>query len=114
VISTDDLTYRNDFERDVMTSLKVVALLGRFNKPQYLVQPKAVLRRLFGIPRTPPGKQVVHLRWGLPLEVDPSESIGREIRICGIFEIPVLETIFRLTYCTDTVLDAFPGSIVGT
>ncbi len=63
------------------------------------------------MPRTLPGFRVVPLRWGFPIEVDTREDVGREISNCGIFEIPVLEAIFRLTDPTDTVVDV--GANIG-
>jgi FkbM family methyltransferase len=95
----------------VLASLRGIERLGCLNKPQYLAQPKAVLRRFFGVPRTFPGFRVVPLRWGLPIEVDTREDVGREISNCGIFEIPVLEAIFRLADCADAVVDA--GANIG-
>lgn len=79
--------------------------LGYLNKPEYWLQPKAVLRRLLGLPRAPGGSEIVHLNWGLPMEVDTSECIGALISRSGIFEIAAVEAIFRLTDPSDIFLD---------
>ena len=75
------------------------------NKPEYLLQPMATLRRLFRIPRTSPGSRTVRLHWGLPLEVDTRETIGEAISRCGIYDISVTEAIFRLIEPGDNFLD---------
>jgi FkbM family methyltransferase len=74
------------------------------NRPEYLLQPKVLMHRVFGGHEAGCVKVVV-LPWGLPLEVDTSELIGRLISYHGLFEIAVVETIFRLTDPADVFLD---------
>ncbi len=80
-------------------------MLRFLNKPEYLLQPSAALRRVFGRPDTADGLKIVPLRWGLPIEVDTRDSIGLLIWRSGIFEISVVEAIFRLTDPADFFLD---------
>lgn len=94
-----------------MATLRWIDMLGRLNKPQYLLQPKAILRRFFSVPRTTSGLKFVRLLWGLPIEVDTGDNTEKEISNCGIIEIPVLEAIFRLTDPTDNFLDV--GANIG-
>lgn len=79
--------------------------LSYLNRPEYLLQPKAVLRRLFGLPRAPGGLRIVQLNWGLPLEVDTREDMGVLIARTLIFDLCVTEAIFRLTDPADVFLD---------
>jgi FkbM family methyltransferase len=86
-----------------MTFASVVRFL---NKPEYLYQPKAILRRSLGWKRSSAnGTEIVQLPWGFPLEVNTSELIGRIISHSGIFELSAVEAIFRLTDSTDVFLD---------
>jgi FkbM family methyltransferase len=55
--------------------------------------------------------RIVDLPWNLPLEVDSSETIGVGIWHHGIFDLPVVEAIFRLVDPTDILLDV--GANVG-
>jgi FkbM family methyltransferase len=75
------------------------------NRPEYIYQPRKLLRRIFGERVGPGGMRVVKLPWLLPLEVDCSETIGRVISHHGIYEFAVVEAIFRLVDPTDNFLD---------
>jgi FkbM family methyltransferase len=48
---------------------------------------------------------VVPLPWGISMEVDPRETIGRPLCNHGLFEIAVVEALFRLINPGDLVLD---------
>ncbi|HVX56571.1 MAG TPA: FkbM family methyltransferase [Candidatus Saccharimonadales bacterium] len=48
---------------------------------------------------------MVTLPWGLPLEVDTSEFIGAVVADCGIYDISVVEAVFRLVDPTDRFVD---------
>jgi FkbM family methyltransferase len=74
------------------------------NMPEYLYQPRAGFRRLFGR-QAHTGTKIVELRWGLPFEVDLGESIGRAVAHHGLFEIAAVESIFRLVDASDIFLD---------
>lgn len=81
------------------------------NRPEYLYQPGKLIHRALHRSSAKKGAQVVVLPWNFPLEIDASEVIGRIISHHGIFEMPVVETLFRLVDNTDTVLDA--GANIG-
>jgi FkbM family methyltransferase len=94
-----------------LSKVTMTSLLKSLNKPEYLRQPVATFRRFFRRSQNETGIQVVRLPWGLPLEVDTSEAIGRTISHHGLFEIAVAEAIFRLTDASDIFLDV--GANVG-
>ncbi len=76
------------------------------NKPEYFHRPGQLLRRLrlaLGTPRT---TEIVCLPWGLPLRIHPNETIGRAIATTGLYDLPVSETLWRLTDPGETAVDA--------
>ncbi len=79
--------------------------LKLLNKPEYLYQPNALVRRIFIPKSVHKGTRVVKLPWKLDLEVNPAEAVGRAISHHGLFEIAVVETIFRLADRADVFLD---------
>ena len=81
-------------------------LIKLLNKPEYLYQPSRIARRILS-KRPDPGREilVVQLPWNLPLEVNRNETIGRSISHHGIFELSLVEAIFRLVDRSDVVLD---------
>jgi FkbM family methyltransferase len=83
----------------------------RFNRPEYIYQPQKLFRRVFGKRLDEGGEVIVELPWDLLMEVDSSEIIGCGISRTGIFEMPVVEAIFRLVDPCDTVLDV--GANIG-
>jgi FkbM family methyltransferase len=85
-------------------------LIKLLNKPEYLLQPRTVIRR-FLRRRIIEGIKVVQLPWRLPLEVNTAEAIGRTISHHGLFEISLVEAIFRLTDPSDVFLDV--GANIG-
>ena len=82
-----------------------------FDKPEYCFQPRFLWRRLFRHRR--PGKvlSTITLPFGLPLQVDPSEDLGRSILTFGIYDLVLSEVIWRLADAGETVLDA--GANIG-
>ena len=88
----------------------MTSLARLLNKPEYMYQPGAMLRRAF-VPRSAGGYKIVRLPWGLNLEVNLDEAIGRTISHHGLFEMSVVEAIFRLTDPIDTFLDV--GANIG-
>ena len=81
------------------------------NRPEYFYQPEKLFRRIFNSKSDPESIGIVRLPWKLSLEVDCSETIGRIISHHGIFELPVVEAIFRLTDPNDIFLDV--GANIG-
>jgi FkbM family methyltransferase len=80
------------------------------NMPEYIYQPGASIRRVFGRDASS-GSKIVLLPWGLRIEVDLEEAIGRALNHHGLFEISVVEAIFRLTDPSDVFLDV--GANIG-
>jgi FkbM family methyltransferase len=81
------------------------------NGPEYIYQPKKLVERLLGKRRVKGDVEVVELPWKLQLEIEGCEKIGRIVSHHGIFELPVVETIFRLVDPGDIVLDV--GANIG-
>lgn len=86
-------------------------LYGIMNRPEYIYQPWAAVKRVFGRTTAIYGSKIVKLRWNLTVEVNLGEAIGRAIAHHGLFEIPVVEAIFRLTDPADVFLDV--GANIG-
>jgi FkbM family methyltransferase len=86
-------------------------IIRSLNKPEYLYQPTKTLHRIFGKNQTGSGVRIVVLPWKLPLEVNCGETIGRTISHHGLFELSVVEAIFRLVDPSDIFLDV--GANIG-
>lgn len=74
-------------------------MLNLFNflrRPEYVLRPVQVLRRLNRIGTSPGSRESVLLPWGARVAVDPKENIGSDIYYYGIFDKIVPETIWRL------------------
>jgi FkbM family methyltransferase len=87
-------------------------LLQRLNKPEYLFRPTQLLRRLQAL--RAPGlerERTFQLPWGLPLTVDPQDTIGRAVWHLGVYDLLVSETLWRLVSPGELVLDV--GSNIG-
>jgi len=87
-------------------------MIERFLKPHYLFRPRQGARRLLqGIFPSPPGPVLVTLPWGLPIEVDTREDIGRSIERLGLYDLAVSETLWRLLAPGDLAIDV--GANIG-
>ncbi len=86
-------------------------MIGPLGKPWYYHRPGQLFRRLWGGLRGPKTSAVVRLPWGVEIEVDPRETIGRAIWTTGIYDLAVSETLFRLTRPGDLAVDA--GANIG-
>ena len=81
-------------------------------EPWYILRPTQLLHRVgTALRRTPTAPVVVRMPWGVHLEVDPRETIGRAIWTTGIYDLAVSEALFRLTRPGDLVIDA--GANIG-
>ncbi len=78
-------------------------------KPEYIYQPRFLLKTFWR--RRLTRRETVKLSWGLPLIVNGQEIIGKGIAIFGVFDLPVVETLWRLTEKDDLALDV--GANVG-
>jgi FkbM family methyltransferase len=76
-----------------------------FSKPEYVFRPRQALRR-FQLQRGAlPAETVTRLAWGDEIEVDPREMIGSAICRMGVYDLVVVEAIWRLTDREDVALD---------
>ncbi len=89
----------------------MASFLRFLNKPEYFRRPLVAVKRIARRFRPTNGLRVVSLPWGLPLEVETGEFLGGVISDCGIYDISVVEAIFRLTGPSDRVLDV--GANIG-
>ena len=83
------------------------------NRPDYVLQPTAILRRL-RISYAPRGEGrtiMVTPAWGLELEARSDESIGYSLITTGVFDLPVTETLLRLAKPGELVIDV--GANIG-
>src|SRR4051794_17105732 len=88
-------------------------MLSSLARPDYVLQPTAVVRRL-RIPYAPPGEgRVMSVKpsWGLPLEVRSDESIGYALITTGLFDLAVTEALLRLADPGELVIDV--GANIG-
>src|SRR5437867_12983823 len=79
-------------------------------KPEYLLQPRRLLRRLTGQWLETEFADVC-LPWGLPIRVPATNALGRALRRFGLYDLAVSETLWRLTDPGETVADV--GANVG-
>jgi FkbM family methyltransferase len=87
-------------------------MIERILKPHYLFRPRQGARRLLqGIFPSPPGPVLLTLPWGLSIEVDTREDIGRSIRRLGLYDLAVSETLWRLLAPGDLAVDV--GANIG-
>ena len=94
-----------------MTVLTPRSIL-RLATPPYFFQPLQIIKRL-RLEYLWRSKQeaFVKLPWGLPIKIDPQETIGYDIASQGLYEIGVTETLWRLTDPGDLAIDA--GANIG-
>lgn len=83
-----------------------------FTKAPYLFRPWQIVRRIWrGI--FPVGADEVEtvLPWGLPIHINPRETIGRAIWHSGVHDLDVCEALWRLTEPGDIAVDV--GANIG-
>ena len=81
------------------------------HKPEYFYRPGQLFRRLRHTLGTRHATAIVRLPWGLPLRIHPEETIGHAIVTTGLYDLPVSETLWRLTDPAGCAVDA--GANVG-
>ena len=75
-------------------------------KPQYLLQPRQLLRRIeWQVGIRPQRRKTVKMPWKLPLLIDTHEAIGRSIWLQGVYDLIVTEVLWRLTQPGDCAVD---------
>ena len=80
-------------------------------RPEYVFQPRMVLKRFSRALKKAGVTEVVTLPWGLPLKVRPSETVGSVIWCYGLIDLVVAEAIARLLDPGETALDV--GANIG-
>ena len=86
-----------------------MSLLG-WAKPEYLLQPRRLLRRMTRQWLDTEFADVC-LPWGLPIRVPATNALGRALRRFGLYDLTVSETLWRLIDPGETVADV--GANVG-
>jgi len=81
-------------------------------KPWFLYHPAQLVRRVLRAVRPPADPiQVVQLPWNCPIEIDTRETIGRSIWTAGIYDLAVMEVLYRLAEPRLLAIDA--GANIG-
>lgn len=75
------------------------------SKPEYLLRPSQVARRLCRIGKPVPPTATVRLPWGALVTVQTHENVGCEIYHHGIFDKIIPEAIWRLLDPTETAIE---------
>jgi FkbM family methyltransferase len=88
-------------------------LLERLAKPEYVLQPRRLLRRLLGrrASARPDGRYSLPLPWDLDLTVRQLDDVARTVDVLGVHDLVVTEAIWRLAASGDTLVDV--GANVG-
>ena len=76
-----------------------------FTRPEYAFRPRQILTRLRRAMSPRPESAEVTMPWGDTVRVCPRETIGAEIWYCGVFDLPVAETLWRLLDVGETAVD---------
>jgi FkbM family methyltransferase len=80
-------------------------LLATLQKPEFVFRPRQILLR-WQRGRTPAvGEQIARLPWGVPLAISPTENIGWQVWLTGIFDLAVTETLWRLVDPGELAID---------
>ena len=82
-------------------------LYQKLNKPEYLFNPVQILRKLEYVCGRYSSRSTVSvpLPWGTALQVNPHETIGRNLVMAGVYELAVSEILWRLSESGDWCLD---------
>jgi FkbM family methyltransferase len=81
-----------------------------WNKPFYIFRPSQIWTRL-KIGLNPTGIKEVTLPWGVRIDVEAGETIGRAILLNGVFDLSISETLWRLLEPGEIAVDA--GANIG-
>jgi FkbM family methyltransferase len=85
-------------------------LSGLF-KPEYYYQPNKLLERLQRHHSSGDEFLELDLPWKMPIRVRPQEEHGRILRTLGVVDLPVTETLWRLTDLDECAVDV--GANIG-
>ena len=82
------------------------------NKPEYFFQPRQFLKRLKrGASFVSKSRPEILLPFGLPLTINPNETIGHSLWHLGIYDLAMSETLWRLLDTEETAWDV--GANIG-
>jgi len=86
-------------------------MVSLWDKPEYFFQPARLWHRI-GIPfGRRPVCTSVRLPWGVEIETMPGDSLDRLLRRCGVFDLIVTETLWRLATRGSLAIDC--GANIG-
>jgi len=81
-------------------------------KPEYVLNPRQLFRRLYRSVRKPAAKSMtVRLPWGWPIVVSTSDDIGKSLIHVGVYDLAVSEVLWRL--CDEGALALDVGANIG-
>src|SRR5262249_30083462 len=80
-------------------------------RPQYLLRPSQIVRRIVRELRSNPRDSKVRLPWGCELTLDPADTISDALLSQGIYDLVTTEVLWRLTERGDHTADV--GANVG-
>jgi FkbM family methyltransferase len=80
-------------------------------KPYFWLRPSQILRRLVCALPASPGPRLVRLPWGLVVECNSTEMLGRALVRTGVFELATTEALVRLVDPGELALDV--GANIG-
>jgi FkbM family methyltransferase len=92
---------------------ELMRIIERLTKPEYVLQPARLLRRVFGRSASPgaDGLYSLPLPWKLDLQVRQLDDVARAVDVLGVHDLVVTEAIWRLAAPGDTLVDV--GANVG-
>ena len=79
------------------------------SKPQYLLRPSQIVRRLLRGLR--PHQTTARLAWGMRIEIDPADTVGHALLGQGIYDLVTTELLWRLATPGNRAIDI--GANVG-
>jgi FkbM family methyltransferase len=80
-------------------------------KPYFWRRPSQIIRRFVAAFPASPGPTLVRLPWGLTIECNSSEMLGRALIRTGVFELATTEVLVRLVEPGELALDV--GANIG-
>ena len=81
-------------------------------KPEYVFRPKQILFRLaYGRTLRKQPTQILRMPWGIPIEINIREVIGKSIYFFGLYDLSLTESVNRIVQKNDIVFDV--GANVG-
>lgn len=83
------------------------------NKPEYWFRPSQILRKIQYVCARHSAREFANIRlpWGGMLQINPRETIGKNLMTMGVYELAISETLWRLTEAGDWCLDV--GANIG-